>query len=102
MNPYSQLGVDQQTAGYLGQAGINPASSFQADSQAASKVNAAYPTYPNAAGVGSQTAGQQSQNNASSTSGPGVVTPNKSDAPDVSVRGMSPYSLVGDANYRDD
>lgn len=90
MNPYSSLGIDQQTAGYLGSAGINPVT-----------TQAPYPTYPNGAGVGSQTAGQPSQNPTTSTSGSGVVTPNKTESPDVSLRGMTPYSLIGDANYRE-
>ena len=95
MNPYSQLGLDQSTMGNLAQAGIDPAGSFQQSAK-----SAAYPTYPNAAGIGSQTAGVVSQNETTSPSGSGVVTPNKNEIPDASARGLTPYSLLGDANYR--
>jgi hypothetical protein len=89
MNPYSQ--IDSATLGYLSQAGITPGPEQAAPTQMG------YPTYPNAAGVGSQTAGvtppaapQQSQQ-----------APQKNEIPDATARGMSPYSLIGDANYRD-
>lgn len=82
MNPYSQLGIDPSTLGYLSQAGINPVS-----------ATSAYPTYPNAAGVGSQTAG---------VAAPEAAPPAQSNnaMPDPTARGLSPYSLLGDANYR--
>jgi len=90
MNPYSNLGTE--TLGYLGQAGIDPAAVSKQPAQGG------YPTYPNAAGVGSQTAGvapaqpeQQPLPNAQP----------KNEIPDATQRGMSPYSLLGDANYRD-
>lgn len=87
MNPYSQL--DTTTLGYLAQAGVDPGAVPQP--QAAS--NGAYPTYPNAAGVGSQTAGV-------TPAVPMPTAPAKQEMPDASARGMSPYSLLGDANYR--
>lgn len=87
MNPYSQL--DTTTLGYLAQAGVDPA----AVSQPQAATNGAYPTYPNAAGVGSQTAGMAQQTQA-------PAAPAKIEMPDTTSRGMSPYSLLGDANYR--
>ena len=87
MNPYSQLGVDNTTMGYLSQAGIDPTMGIQQP--------AAYPSYPNAAGAGSQTAGTQ-QNAAP----PIASAQNNTQSPETSPRGLSPYSLVGDANYR--
>ena len=95
MNFWSQFGMDPQTAGSVAQAGIDPMANFQQGNKGMS----AYPTYPNAAGVGSQTAG--SQNEQSTSSGAGIVTPSKIETPDTSSRGMSPYSLIGDANYRE-
>ncbi len=86
MNPYSFL--DTSTLGYLGQAGIDPSAVSAPAPQQAAPMQ--YPTYPNAAGVGSQTAGTQ----------PVVAATNKLEIPDVNTRGMSPYSLLGDANYR--
>ncbi len=86
MNPYSQ--IDSSTLGYLAQAGIDPAAGMQPQQPA---QPAAYPTYPNAAGVGSQTAGMAT---------PTQITQNKNEVPDATSRGMSPYSLIGDANYR--
>jgi hypothetical protein len=88
MNPYSN--IDSTTLGYLSQAGIDPAGSPQP------QQNAGYPTYPNAAGVGSQTAGvtpPETQQVAQ--------PPAKQEIPDATARGLSPYSLLGDANYRD-
>lgn len=94
MNPYSQLGVDQQTSGYLSQAGIDPTSTFQQAPQAQTGSQlSSYPTFPNAAGVGSQTAGAP-QATPQTPVGAATTTP------DASSRGMSPYSLLGDANYR--
>lgn len=84
MNPYSQLGVDNTTLGYLSQAGIDPAAS--------SSQMSAYPTYPNAAGVGSQNAGVLPTSPAPQQ--------DKNAMPDPSARGLTPYSLLGDANYR--
>lgn len=90
MNPYSQLGLDPTTLGYVAQAGVNPMAN------AAPTPNAqpsAYPTYPNAAGVGSQTAGNVN-------SAPVTSATTKSEVPDTNARGINPYSLIGDANYR--
>jgi hypothetical protein len=84
MNPYSVL--DSDTLGMVAQSGVNPA-----DVQPSQ--NSAYPTYPNAAGVGSQTAGVAPQPSA-------APAPQKLEVPDSTSRGMSPYSLLGDANYR--
>ncbi len=82
MNPYSNLGIDQSTLGYLSQAGIDPSNSG---------AMGAYPTYPNAAGVGSQTAGNAPVQ---------PIQQNPNAIPDASTRGLTPYSLLGDANYR--
>jgi len=89
-NAYSSLGIDDQTAGYLSQAGVDPSSTYQQSSQQSSSTLSAYPTYPNSAGVGSQTAG--------STTGTTVQAAPQ--AVDATSRGLSPYSLLGDANYR--
>jgi hypothetical protein len=86
-NPYSQ--IDQQTLGMLGSAGIDPAAVSQPQQPQG------YPTYPNAAGVGSQTAGQTPA--APATQAPAAP---KVEMPDTTSRGMSPYSLVGESNYR--
>jgi hypothetical protein len=88
MNPYSQ--IDSATLGYLSQAGIDPAGSPQKPAQGP------YPTYPNAAGVGSQTAGVAPE----TQTPPVTAVPTKVEMPDAATRGMSPYSLIGDANYR--
>ena len=102
MNPYSTLGLDTTTQGYLAQAGVNPSANFQATPQVAPPGLSAYPTYPNAAGVGSQTAGgtntitPSASTNTQTAPQVGVA----STIPDASARGLSPYSLLGDANYR--
>jgi hypothetical protein len=96
MNPYSQLGIDQTTEGYLSGAGIDPTANFQQSPGSATGSLSAYPTYPNAAGVGSQTAG-------AAPTAPAVNAPvvgGSPTIPDASARGLSPYSLLGDANYR--
>lgn len=80
------LGTD--TLGMVAQSGVDP-SSVQPQAQ-----NSAYPTYPNGAGVGSQTAGVAPQAQAA------PALPTKIEVPDTSSRGMSPYSLLGEANYR--
>lgn len=90
-SPYSSLGIDDTTAGYLASAGVNPAQDIQSSAGIAQGSLSAYPTYPNAAGVGSQTAGNPSA----------PVTPVGAAAiPDSTSRGMTPYSLLGDANFR--
>lgn len=90
MNPYSN--IDSSTLGYLSQAGIDPAAGTQPQAPA----QGGYPTYPNAAGVGSQTAGTQQAEPQQMQQ-----APVKNEIPDATARGMSPYSLIGDANYRD-
>ncbi len=92
MNPYSQ--IDSNTLGYLGQAGIDP-SMAPAPQQPQQQKQGAYPTYPNAAGVGSQTAGVFEQKM------PPTTSPSDPKNAEESSRGMSPYALLGDANYRD-
>ena len=81
MNPYSLLGTD--TLGQVASAGVDPNAGL-------------YPTYPNAAGVGSQTAGVAPQQQQA----PVTAASTKLEVPDTTSRGMSPYSLIGDANYR--
>jgi hypothetical protein len=84
MNPYSFL--DAETLGQVAAAKVDPTMQLSA-----------YPTYPNAAGLGSQTAGQQAQQ---PQQNPVTAATNKIEVPDTTSRGMSPYSLIGDANYR--
>lgn len=91
-NAYSSLGIDDTTAGYLSGAGVDPTQDLQSSAGTATGSLSAYPTYPNAAGVGSQTAGV-----ATSTA---PVVGAATTATDPSSRGQSPYSLLGDANYR--
>lgn len=86
MNPYSTL--DSGTLGMIAQSGVDPGVISQPSQ------NSAYPTYPNGAGVGSQTAGVAQQASV-------PAAPQKLEVPDTTSRGMSPYSLIGDANYRE-
>lgn len=97
MNPYA--GLDTGTLGQLAQAGIDPNANMVGPIKS---PPTSYPTYPNSAGLGSQTAGNPPADNTTQQTlpPPSASSLNSQALPDVSVRGMSPYSLLGDANYR--
>jgi hypothetical protein len=108
-NPYAasaitdqdQLTAMQNSASY---SGVTPATSVsQAMSQATqAPLSYQYPSYPNAAGLGSQ----DPTSGSSTVDATGVSSPSSMNAitvttPDTTSRGANPWSFTGEANNRE-
>lgn len=108
VNPYAASAMqDQNTLTGMQAAGGAPGGTSMAPpipAPSAGNLSYQYPSYPNAAGLGSQNpnSGFSASTPANGDSGTAFSsTPITVNTPDTSSRGSNPWSFMGEANSRD-